>query len=57
MKITYNEERQAYCVLIEPETEIWIVGDNIAEVRRGFAAYMTGLFDNALREQLKEIKR
>ena len=55
MKITYNEERQAYCVLIEyPETEIWVAGDNIAEARREFAVYMTNLFDNTLRKQLKD---
>lgn len=58
MKISYSDERKAYCVQIEyPETEIWTGGDNIVEARRGFVAYMTDLFDDALREQLKEIKR
>ena len=55
MKITYDEKRQAYHIVVEfPETERWIGSNNITEVREEFIKHMAWLFDKTLCEHLKD---
>ena len=54
MKITYNKKSDVYCVDLEyPETEIYIKADEITEVKDMFVAHMSWLFEETIREQLK----
>ena len=56
MKITYDYKTDVYRVDIEyPETELYIKAKEIAEVKDIFISNMSWLFEDAIREQLKEV--
>lgn len=55
MKIGYNDNSEIYYIYLEyPETEIYIKANDIVEARETFIKGMTQLFDEAVREQLKD---
>ena len=55
MKIVYNKKYGIYRIDLEyPETEIYIKSDNITEVKDIFIANMSWLFEETIREQLKD---
>lgn len=55
MKIVYNNKSDIYRIDLEyPETEICIKADNIAKVKDIFIDRMSWLFEETLREQLKD---
>ena len=57
MKITYDYKADVYRIDLEyPDTEIYIKATNIAEVREYFIERMSWLFEETIREQLKEVE-
>lgn len=55
MMITYNDKSDIYRIdLMYPETEIYIKANDIAEAKDIFVAHMASLFEEALREKLKD---
>lgn len=55
MKIIYDNKSEAYHITLEyPETEIYIGTDDIVEVRTMFIERMQELFNQAIRDNLKD---
>ena len=55
MLIAYNDKSDIYRVdLMYPETEIYIKAEDIVQAREMFIERMTWLFDEAVRERLKD---
>ena len=55
MLIAYNEKSDIYRIdLMYPETEIYIKAEDIVQARQIFIERMKWLFDEAIREQLKD---
>lgn len=56
MKIVYNDKSDIYSIdLMYPETEIYIKANDITEARKIFIERMAWLFDEAVREKLKDL--
>ena len=55
MKIVYNKKSDIYQIDLEyPETQLCVQAENIAEAKDIFIAHMSWLFEESLREQLKD---
>lgn len=55
MKIIYDEKQHLYLVEPEyPETELWINTDDIATARDVFLEHMKNVFNDTVREKLKD---
>lgn len=55
MKIVYNDKDDLYNINLEyPETELYIVGKNIEEVKKRFIDMMISLFDDTIKNSLKD---
>lgn len=55
MKITYDNKSKAYHITLEyPETEIYIGTDDIVEARTMFVERMQELFNQTIRDNLKD---
>ena len=55
MKVAYNEKSDIYRVdLMYPDTEIYIKAEDIVQARELFVERMKWLFDEAIREKLKD---
>lgn len=55
MKVIYDDKQQAYIVELENfESPLFINTDDIVEAKKYFIEHMTFLFDETIREQLKD---
>ena len=55
MKVIYDKEQNIYCVDFERfELPLFLNTDDIAEARELFIKHMTFLFNDTVREQLKD---
>lgn len=55
MLIAYNDKSDIYRIdLMYPETEIYIKAEDIVQAKERFVEHMAWLFDEAVREKLKD---
>ena len=55
MKISYNKNSEIYQIDLEyPETQLCLKAENIVEAKDMFIEHMSWLFEEALREKLKD---
>lgn len=55
MLIAYNDKSDIYRIdLMYPETEIYIKAEDITQARQIFIERITWMFDEAVREKLKD---